>query len=111
MQNPLAQLSPFDINVLGKEERRKYSRAPIKFSLFYSTPRSHPEIVNRWITALPERKIDPLHDEIMDFAALFEGGLSQRFVDRFGQVQARMDDIGPWPASSGPPVCSSFYTS
>ena len=38
MQNPLAQLSPFDINVLGKEERRKYSRAPIKFSLFYSTP-------------------------------------------------------------------------
>ena len=62
---------------------------------------AHPKIVNRWITALPERKIDPLHDEIMDFAALFEGGLSQRFVDRFGQVQARMDDIGPWPASSG----------
>jgi hypothetical protein len=54
---------------------------------------ARPEIVNRWITALPERKIDSLHDEIMDFAALFEGGLSQRFVDRFGQVQARMDDI------------------
>jgi hypothetical protein len=62
---------------------------------------ARPEIVNRWITALPERKIDPLHDEVMDFAALFEGGLSQRFVDRFGQVQARMDDIWPWPASSG----------
>jgi hypothetical protein len=60
-----------------------------------------PEIVNRWITALPKRKIDPLHDEIMDFAALFEGGLSQRFVDGFGQVQTRMDDIWPWPASSG----------
>lgn len=59
------------------------------------------EIVNRWITALPERKIDSLHDEIMDFAALFEGGLSQRFVDRFGQVQTRMDDVRPWPASSG----------
>jgi hypothetical protein len=62
---------------------------------------ARPEIVNRWITALPERKIDPLHDEIMDFATFFEGGLSQRFVDRFGQVQARMDDIWPWPASSG----------
>ena len=35
--HPLAQLSPLDINVLDKEERRKYSRAPIKFSLFYST--------------------------------------------------------------------------
>jgi hypothetical protein len=62
---------------------------------------ARPEIVNRWITALPERKVDPLHDEIMDFAALFEGGLSQRFVDGFGQVQTRMDDIWPWPASSG----------
>jgi hypothetical protein len=59
------------------------------------------EIVDRWITALPEREIDPLHDEVMDFAALFEGGLSQRFVDRFGQVKARMDDIWPRPASSG----------
>ena len=67
----------------------------------FSSLSPHPEIVNRWITALPERKIDPLHDEIMDFAALFEGSLSQRFLDRFGQVQARMDDIGPWPASSG----------
>jgi hypothetical protein len=28
VQNPLAQLSPFDIKWLGKEERRKYSRAP-----------------------------------------------------------------------------------
>jgi hypothetical protein len=62
---------------------------------------ARPEIVNRWITTLPERKIDPLHDEVMDFAALFEGGLSQGFVDRFGQVQARMDDLWPWPASNG----------
>ena len=59
----------------------------------FSSLSAYPEIVNRGITALPERKIDPLHDEIMDFASLFEGSLSQRFVDRFGQVQARMDDI------------------
>jgi hypothetical protein len=62
---------------------------------------ARPEIVNRWIAALSERKIDPLHDEIMDFAALFEGGLPQRFIDRFGQVQARMDDIWPWLAPGG----------
>ena len=74
--------------------REEFFEVPSSFS-------ASPEIVNRWITALPERKIDPLHDEIMDFAALFESGLSQRFVDRFGQVQARMDDIWPWPASSG----------
>jgi len=58
----------------------------------YEPPNSslpaRPKIVNRWIAALSERKVNPLHDEIMDFAALFEGGLSQRFVDRFGQVQA-----------------------
>ena len=61
---------------------------------------AHPEIVNRWITALPERKIDPLHDEIMDFAALFEGGLSQRFVDRFGRVRLEWttSDRGRRPA-------------
>jgi len=61
--------------------RGNFSRCPSSLS-------ARPEIVNRWITALPERKIDPLHDEVMDLAALFESGLSQRFVDRFGQVQA-----------------------
>ena len=34
VQNPLAQLSPFDINWLGKEERRKYSRAPLNSRYF-----------------------------------------------------------------------------
>src|SRR5260370_42507717 len=51
------------------------------------------EIINRGITALSERKIDPLHDEIMDFASLFESDLAQSFVDRFEQVQASMYDI------------------
>jgi len=45
---------------------------------------ARPEILNRWIAALSERKIDPLHDEIMDFASLFESDLAQSFVDRFG---------------------------
>jgi hypothetical protein len=42
------------------------------------------EIVNRWIAALSERKIDPLHHKIMDFAAFLEGDFAQGFVDRFG---------------------------
>jgi hypothetical protein len=65
---------------------------PSKAAQYEHPPNSslpaRPKIVNRWIAALSERKVNPLHDEIMDFAALFEGGLSQRFVDRFGQVQA-----------------------
>src|SRR2546425_9242096 len=54
---------------------------------------THLEIVNRWIAALSERKTDPFHDEIMDFAALLEGDLAKRFIDRFGQVKARMDAL------------------
>jgi hypothetical protein len=46
------------------------------------------EIVNRRIAALSERKVYPLHYKIMDFAALLIGSLAQRFIDRFGQVQA-----------------------
>jgi hypothetical protein len=34
----------------------------------------------------------------MNFAALFEGGLTQRFINRLGQVDARMHDIRPWPS-------------
>src|ERR1700730_3909914 len=60
--------------------------------------------VPRWGgAALPERKIDPLHHEIMDFAALLEGGLAQRLIYSFGQIEARMDHIGPGPAPRGLP--------
>ena len=31
------------------------------------------EVVNRRIATLSERKTNPFHDEIMDFAALLEG--------------------------------------
>jgi hypothetical protein len=55
------------------------------------------------VAALPERKIDPLHHEIMDFAALLEGGLAQRLIYSFGQIEARMDHIGPGPAPRGLP--------
>jgi hypothetical protein len=34
----------------------------------------------------------------MNFAALFEGGFTQRFINRLGQVDARMNDIRPWPS-------------
>jgi hypothetical protein len=37
------------------------------------------------------RKIDSLRDEIMDFVAV----LAQRFVDRFGQVQAYALNLHP----------------
>src|SRR5215475_2369357 len=50
------------------------------------------------IAALPKRHPDALHDEIMNFAALFEGGFTQRFINRLGQVDARMHDIRPWPS-------------
>jgi hypothetical protein len=49
---------------------------------------AHLEFVDRRISTLSERKIDPLHNKIMDFAALLERSLTQRFVDRSGQVQA-----------------------
>ena len=57
-----------------------------------SSPTS-PKIPDRRITAFFERCIDPLHDYVMNFAALLEGGLAQRFVDRFWQVEARMDNV------------------
>src|SRR5262249_19852918 len=47
------------------------------------------------IAALPKRHPDALHDEIMNFAALFEGGFAQRFINRLGQVDARMHASGP----------------
>src|SRR5262249_58827729 len=50
------------------------------------------------IAALSKGHSDALHDEIMNFAALFEGGFTQRFINRLGQVDARMHDIRPWPS-------------
>src|SRR5262245_65489497 len=50
------------------------------------------------IAALPKRHPDALHDEVMNFAALFQGGFTQRFINRLGQVDARMHDIRPWPS-------------
>ena len=41
------------------------------------------KIVNRRIAALSERKTDPFHDEIMDFAAFMEGRLPQSLIHTF----------------------------
>jgi hypothetical protein len=49
------------------------------------------EVLDWWISALFKYRVDPLHDEVVDFAPLMEGGLAQRFVHRFGQVKAGMD--------------------
>src|SRR5262245_15563827 len=50
------------------------------------------------IAALPTRYPDALHDDVMNFAALFEVGFKQRCINRLGQVDARMHDIRPWPS-------------
>jgi hypothetical protein len=34
----------------------------------------------------------------MDFAPLLEGSFAKRFIDRLGQIDAGMDDVGPWLA-------------
>jgi hypothetical protein len=44
--------------------------------------------VNRRIATLSERKVNSLHHKIMDFTALLEGDLAQRFVYRPRQVDA-----------------------
>ena len=63
------------------------------------------QLLHRRIAALPKRELDPLQDDIMDFAALFEGDLAQRLIDGLRQVKARMDDIRPGPPPSGPLGC------
>jgi len=50
----------------------------------HSSPFARFEVLDGWISALFKDRVDPLHDEVMDFAALMEGGLTQRFVDRSG---------------------------
>ena len=54
--------------------------------------------------ALSERKPDPLHDEIVDFATLLKGDLAQRFVEphppfkpRHSGVRARHSGPIKWP--------------
>jgi hypothetical protein len=42
------------------------------------------EVANGRISAFSQRKTDPFHDKIMDFAALLKGDLAQRFVNRIG---------------------------
>jgi hypothetical protein len=69
-----------------KAQRRNISTC-LSVRLISSLP-AHLEFVDRRISTLSERKIDPLHNKIMDFAALLERSLTQRFVDRSGQVQA-----------------------
>ena len=53
------------------------------------------------IAALPKRHPDALHDEIMNFAALFEGGFTQRFINRLGQVDAKCTISGRGRRSGG----------
>ena len=50
---------------------------------------------------LPKRGIDPLHYDVVDFAALVKGRFAQSLMDSFGQVKAGMDDIRPEPAATG----------
>jgi len=57
------------------------------------------KVVDRRIATLFKCHFDPLHDEIVDFAAPLKSGLAQCFVDMFGQVKARMDHVRPWPVS------------
>ena len=59
------------------------------------------ESFHRWIATLPKRGIDPLHDDVVDFAALVKGRFAQSLMDSFGQVKAGMDDIRPEPAATG----------
>ena len=59
------------------------------------------ESLHRGIATLPKRGIDPLHYDVVDFAALVKGRFAQSLMDSFGQVQAGMDDLGPWPAATG----------
>jgi hypothetical protein len=41
------------------------------------------EVVNRRIATFSQRKTDPFHDEIMDFAAFMEGRLPQSLIHSF----------------------------
>src|ERR1700730_18396104 len=42
------------------------------------------ESLHRWIATLPKRGIDPLHDDVVNFAALVKGRFAQRGPLRAG---------------------------
>jgi hypothetical protein len=54
------------------------------------------EFVQGRISTFSERKTDPLHDKIVNFATLVEGGFAYGLVDQFRQIKARMTDMRPW---------------
>jgi hypothetical protein len=58
------------------------------------------ESLHRWIATLPKRGIDPLHDDVVDFAALVKGRFAQSLMDNFGQIHTLWKAIGL--CSSGP---------
>jgi hypothetical protein len=45
--------------------------------------------------------INPLHYDVMNFAALVKGRFAQSLMDSFGQVQPGVDDVRPEPAGTG----------
>jgi hypothetical protein len=58
------------------------------------------ESFHGWIATLPKRGIDPLHDDVVDFAALVKGRFAQSLMDNFGQIHTLWKAIGL--CSSGP---------
>ena len=42
------------------------------------------ESFHRWIATLPKRGIDPLHYDVVDFAALVKGRFAQSLMHSFG---------------------------
>ena len=46
-------------------------------------------------TPLPERHLNPLQDDIVDFAPLSKGRLPEALVQALGQVNAGVNDSGP----------------
>src|SRR5262249_42107217 len=61
------------------------------------------EISDRRIAPLFESGLNPLHDDVVDFASLMEGGFSQGLMNRLGEVKARMDHVWAWSASRALP--------
>jgi len=59
------------------------------------------ESLHRWIATLPKHGINPLHDDVVNFAALVKGRFAQSLMDSVGQVKAGMDDVRPEPAATG----------
>jgi hypothetical protein len=58
------------------------------------------ESLHRWIATLPKRGIDPLHDDVVDFAALVKGGFSESLMDGFRQSSSGPGDGTRAPGAS-----------